>query len=393
MKYHFILPLLLLASCMETPEPVRRLPREFEPTIQVPAHVSSDKLALNVFRELLRSEKGNIVYSPASMESALRLLQQGARGTSARELQALPMGEHNVPTAMSPHQATAIFVDEALPLKSGISADNIISIPLATAPAEAAERINAWVQEETRNMVPGIVSEDELKERPYRMMLANALALDEKWLHLFYEGNTDSEHPFTRADGSKCTVPMMYEKAHYRYAQGDDWQAVALFYRRDGREGNPGCFLAILPKDNARDFGTSLTEEKYSSIRRALATAKPMEFILEIPRFEQMTSTFSLRAALQACGLKHCFTEHADLSGFCDEPLMVDDILQRCYIKNCEKGTQAAAVTVISTKALCVPITPPERLTFDRPFIWAITDLTSPAAPYFMGLYEGPEGN
>ena len=37
-----------------------------------------------------------------------------------------------------------------------------------------------------------------------------------------------------------------------------------------------------------------------------------------------------------------------------------------------------------------LPMAPPPAIRFDRPFIWAIGDLTTGAAPYFMGLFEQP---
>lgn len=179
---------------------------------------------------------------------------------------------------------------------------------------------------------------------------------------------------------------MMFREAAFRHAAGEDWQAVALFYRTDGRPGNPGCFLAILPQGEARDFAAALTPEKFGSIRRALAAAEPQEICIGLPRFVQLTPVLNLTGTLKSCGIRRLFSDNADLSGFADEPLAVESVMLRCYIKTDEQGTSAAAATAALIKQRSLA----PALTFNRPFIWAITDLTTPAAPYFLGLFEHP---
>ena len=51
----------------------------------------------------------------------------------------------------------------------------------------------------------------------------------------------------------------------------------------------------------------------------------------------------------------------------------------------------AAAVTIGLVKYEAIPPGPqPELIRFDRPFIWIIGDLNTPAAPYFMGITHEP---
>lgn len=360
---------------------------EEEPVIPPPTELRSDAFALDVFRTLVQENAGNVTFSPAGLESLLRVLQHGARGETAAELAALPMGDAGVPSCMQVTQAAALFADEQFKLKSAPEGTAVIPVPLAGATDEAAERINDWVQEKTRGMIPGVITPADLQQVPLRCLVAvNALALEEKWLRPFDPEKTVLNAPFFCENSRQATVPMMYREAAFRHAEGEDWQAVALFYRTDGHPGNPGCFLAVMPQGNARDFVSGLTPEKFSSIRRALATAEPREICIGLPRFELLTPVLKLTGALKSCGLRHLFSEAADLSGFADEPLAVESVLQRCYIKTDEQGTSAAAATtaIIKQRSLA-----PE-LTFNRPFIWAITDLSTSAAPYFLGLFEHP---
>ena len=91
---------------------------EEEPVIPSPAELRSDAFALDVFRTLVQENAGNVTFSPAGLESLLRVLQHGARGETAAELAALPMGDAGVPSCMQVVQAAALFVDEQFKLKS-----------------------------------------------------------------------------------------------------------------------------------------------------------------------------------------------------------------------------------------------------------------------------------
>lgn len=384
-----VMPLLLLVSCSRVPEDAVALPYEADPKLQVSGQLKSDAFALVLFREILREQPGNVVFSPAGVENLLRLVRQGARGQSAEALDALPMGQPGVASAMQTVESTALFTSEQFRLKPGIHADTVISVPMTSAPKQAAKRINGWANAHTRGLIPDIVTPEQLMHGT-RMVAANAIALEEKWLRPFDPEQTQTNYSFTCADGSTAKVPMMFEQNDFRYAQGEDWQAVALFYRTDGRKGQPGCFLAILPRDGkARDFVASLTTEKFSTIRHALASAEPHNMWVGLPRFELRTESFSLNNALKAAGLSQLFSTQADLSGFSDEPLFLESVLQRCYVKADEQGVKASAVTVASFKCYS-PNALPDSITFNRPFIWAITDLTSAAPPYFVGLFEKP---
>lgn len=352
----------------------------------VPASVESDAFALQAFRHLLTEQQGNVVFSPAGLEGMLKLLQQGARGKVAAELAALPMGRGEGKGAMQVSEANALFVAEHLKLKRGVKSAAVMQAPFADDPAEARQLINEWADNSTRGMIPQMVDVD--LPRTTRLVAANAVALDEKWLYPFKAKNTEPQD-FHLADGSTKQVPMMYKRDYFHYAAGKGWEAVALFYRTDGRPGTPGCFIGILPKGDARAFAARLTTEKMSAIRRQLAVSGERELEVRLPKFETATPAFSLKKTLQACGARGIFLPGADFSGFTDEPLMLDEVQQKCYTKVDEQGTKAAAVT-IAVLPTCVNPVESKKITFDRPFLWVIGDLTTPAAPYFMGLCEEP---
>ncbi|MBR7108929.1 MAG: hypothetical protein IKC90_02720 [Akkermansia sp.] len=356
-------------------------------------YVATDPFAVQMFSTLAKEHKGNFVFSPAGVEAVLRLLQQGARGTTAAELNALPMGKTGIKSAMNPAEADALFLADDFKLKAGIKADRIMRVPFATDATAAAKDINAWANENTRGLIPSVISAKDIDPRT-RMVAANAIYLKEKWLHPFKKRATRENADFTMSNGTTTKVSMMYNKDKFHYAEGEDWQAVAMYYDygEEGSNGEPGCFIGILPKGNAKEFACTLTPHKYQTIRTALANTVPQDTIIRMPRFELDPGTFSLIPALKACGLSKVFTPAADFSGFSDEPLYLSDMIQRCYVKADEEGTEAAAVTMAIMVQGCAAPSPnmPKEITFDRPFIWVITDLNTAAAPYFMGITEKP---
>ena len=70
----------------------------------------------------------------------------------------------------------------------------------------------------------------------------------------------------------------------------------------------------------------------------------------------------------------------------------MNDVSQYCVVINDEEGTEAAAVTIADIDSWCLEPEQPQikELIFDRPFLWIIGDLTTPAPPYFMGITAKP---
>lgn len=358
--------------------------------LQSPPCRETDSFAVQVFSVLAASQKGNFVFSPASLESVLRLLQQGAGGSTAAELAALPMGKAGVRTAMAPAEAAALFIAENFTLNPRVKVDEVRRVPFATAPDKAAATINGWAEDKTRGLIPTIISARDIVPNT-ALVAANAIYLKERWLHPFSVNDTADDADFQLENGSIIPVAMMCRKAKYRYAEGEGWRAVAIPYNTEGRQGEPGYFIGILPGKTVGDFARNLTPQQYQDIRRALAESPARDTIVYLPRFELNPGTYSLKPALQACGLQSVFSQGADFSGFSSQHLYLSDVLQRCYCKADEEGTEAAAVTVAVARFKSIARGPrPEVIVFDRPFIWVIGDLNTPAAPYFMGITRQP---
>ena len=355
-----------------------------------------DAFAIHMFAALTDTQQRNMVFSPASIENVLRILRQGARGCTADKIAALPLGDDNVKFTIATQEANAIFLPEGTKLKPGINIEEIRQVPFSEAPKKAVSAINEWAKAKTHGHIPTILTTDDVSADT-RMVAANAIYLKAQWGKAFDPDYTRKNAPFYMADGNTAQVDLMWQRGEFRYAEGDHWQAVALFYKAEpgsAADRVPTCFIGILPKQtDAREFARTLTPETYLTIRRALAGGYPQDTIVYLPKFEITTATFTLVPALKKCGVTTAFSSQADFSGWTDRPLMLSDVLQRCFIRLDEDGTEAAAVTLaVEEDGCCADEEPskPNRICFNRPFIWLIGDLQSDGVPYFMGLYEQP---
>jgi hypothetical protein len=92
-------------------------------------------------------------------------------------------------------------------------------------------------------------------------------------------------------------------------------------------------------------------------------------------------------------GMGRAFSNYADFSGISDIPLKISKVLQKAYIDVNEKGTEAAAVAVVSMKYRSFEPRP-QKVTFkaDRPFLFAVTG-NSTGTVLFMGKAGNPAGD
>lgn len=355
-----------------------------------------DAFAVHMFAALADTQQRNVVFSPSSIESVLRLLQQGARGRTAEEIAALPLGGANVKSTIATQEANAVFLAEDTKLKPSIKVEEIRRVPFSSAPGKAISVINEWARVKTHGRIPTILTADDVSADT-RMVASSAIYLKAQWSKTFDPDYTRNNAPFHMADGNTAQVDLMWQRGELRYAEGENWQAVALFYEEEPGSATgsvPTCFIGILPRQSdAREFARTLTPETYQTIRQALAGGYPQDTIVYLPKFEITTATFTLVPGLKKCGVTTAFSSQADFSGWTDRPLMLSDVLQRCFIRLDEDGTEAAAVTLaVEEDGCCADEEPskPNRICFNRPFIWLIGDLQSDGVPYFMGLYEQP---
>lgn len=359
--------------------------------------------AANLYGQLIKSEKGNLFFSPTSVAAALALVDVGAAGQTASQLDqllhtGLPHEQSTQAVAALLQRYQASRGDATLDIANRVwGAQKFEFKPsyLATVQQQfgaAAERvdfssgdtargmINAWVKEQTRGKIPELIGRNVLGPQT-QFVLTNAVYFYGNWQSPFDAKNT-APAPFTLASGQQVQAPMMHQVVKAHGVDTGEVQVVELPYGKDGTL----AFDLILPK---QANGLAALESKLSGewLARTLGMLPPARVTLAMPRFTER-SQFELAQPLAALGAGSLFGQ-PDLSGMTDaRGISISAVVHQAFVDVNEKGTEAAAATaVIGTRML-------QRLnelqvTADHPFLFVIRD-TATGGILFMGRVADP---
>merc|ERR1719245_3036525 len=139
--------------------------------------------------------------------------------------------------------------------------------------------------------------------------------------------------------------------------------------------------LLILPKGHIRNI--DINDLDLVNINKRLFEQQVM---ITVPKFKMEFKT-SLRDTLKDLGVEDLFDErNADLSDISDEELYVSEVNHKAVIEVNEKGSEAAAVTVVQIETRVTNLGV-EKVVFDRPFLFVIYDIQN-KIPLFFGATE-----
>lgn len=274
------------------------------------------------------------------------------------------------------------FLNSYLDLLSENYGAGLRLLDLQNEPVLSAQIINEWASEETQGRINGVVSPDDFNENSL-FVLANAVYFKAKWMHEFNELGTQDATFY--ASGGEVTVPMMHQWCYVNYGEGENYQAAGIPYM-----GNTSEMLVLLPREGKfAEFEASLTTERLAQIVENLESR---EVILKLPKFEYRPDQIDLKDILLAMGMTDAFIGgNADFSGMDGIPYFIylGFARQKAFVSVDERGTEAAAVTVIGGEGIGYPETPDTQFIVNRPFIFLIRDRVT-GTILFMGRILDP---
>jgi serpin B len=348
---------------------------------------------------------GNVVFSPASIATALRMALAGARGDTAAELAAalhLPGPEAAADglkqlAAISPgddltfRAPNIMWLQTALHVRDSYLAQlsETVSVQrcgFAQAPEAARETINDTVAEQTAGKIADLLPAGTV-DRLTRVVLTSAVYLKALWVRQFPASAT-TQKPFYPERTEPAPTDLMHLETPLTYQRGDGYQAVLLPYR-----GGSLAMAAVLPDGTLTELAGRLGGGAgLGGLLSGLLSAGAECLVdLSLPRF-RVNAGFMLKDTLQGLGVHAAFTDAADFSGITgDEPLHISAVVHKAYIDVGEEGTEAAAATAVGFAAMAMRRKPePDvRLVFDRPFLFGIVE-TESGLPLFLGQFARP---
>ena len=354
----------LLAGCA-APAGVTDLSRQFEAGDPAPpeADPAADAAIGTLGAELLRAarEPGeNTLLSPLSVALALSMTTNGAAEDTLAEFEALLGADvealnANAASLLADYAAlggsTECSIADSLWLDGRLEANELFlsrctafygaRLYQADLDTDGARRaVNNWVGEVTRGLIPEVLAETPAPETV--LLLVNALYLKNAWASEFDPLDT-RPGDFTAADGSEAETDFLSNGLRAeQYFAAEGAAGVVLPYD-DGRLG----FLAVLPDGELDAWLETLDGDTLPAL---LAAAEEERVLLRLPKFEAEWGG-ELSDALAAMGLETAFDSgRADFSALGtapDGPLYVSSVVHKARIEVNEKGTEAAAATVV----------------------------------------------
>ena len=369
---------------------------------------NNNDFAIELFRRVAENEEGrSIVISPLSVTIDLGMVNNGALGETREEInRVLGYPEGSVEGLNGFCQSMleqSAGVDPTTTLNIANAAIiNKLHVPLKDHFTKAIQSyydadvfykefgkddvkglVNEWCAEKTKGMIP-----EFLKEQPKPSEYAhfiNAVYFKGGWSSKFDKKDTKKE-AFTREDGSRSTVKMMWQKGHFEHGGMNGLcQALCLPY---GNQAYRMIVLLPLEEKTIEDVKDALNADTWNPLLKGMK--KDMEVEIKLPVFETKTPLLPLGKTLYALGMQRAFSFQADFSAMTDYPIHIDDIGQMARIKVDETGSEAAAVTDIIMSGAGPNLGEPPVIRFycDRPFLYVITEVSS-GAIFFMGQFTG----
>lgn len=347
----------------------------------------SSRFAFNIFRELNNEDyDGNIFISPLSISTALTMTYNGANSTT-KDAMGMTLGYKDIENAeisqsykalldyldsldkeVELNMANSIWIKEGEAIKENFIANNKDNFNAEIGELDFSEdasidTINKWISKATKNKI------EKMLEPPIDpsvvMYLINAIYFKGEWSNKFDTKNT-YDHDFNSFGGNTESIKMMSRTGEVEYLKGEDYKAVKLPYGK----GSTSMYF-LLPDEgiDINSFIKNMSFEKWENLRKNISKVDNLR--LEIPRFKLEYGIKSLNDSLITLGMGEAFSGQADFSGI-REGLYINRVLHKAVIEVNEKGSEAAAATVVEMKetAYVEPIT----FTADRPFMFIIAE-------------------
>lgn len=325
---------------------------------------ATNVFATNLFGQVATQEQGkNFFISPLSVSMALAMTLNGG-GTNSQTYSAMQQtlglnGLTNDEINQSYQSLIAMFstLDQNVTfniansiwyrntfpvLSTFLTTDSIYYDaevrPLDFSNPDAANTINSWVSDKTNGKIQSIINPPI--DANTVMYLINALYFNGTWKYDFADTSSSRVNTFQLAGGATESDSMMIVHDTLNYYADSIFQAVELPYGK----GNYSMVVLLPNTISSSANASALNQNEISSIIGGL---KPQDVELTMPKFKVQYST-SLKNVLTQMGMGIAFSPGADFTRInSGGELVISDVLHKTYIAVNEKGTEAAAVTVV----------------------------------------------
>ncbi len=366
---------------------------------------ANGNFAINVFKQINGEEPAekNIFISPFSISTALTMTTNGAVGPTLDGMQtALQIAGLNLTDVNNSYKTllhTLPLLDAATKLKLANSIWHQTDYPVLSSflqsnsnyynseilPVNFREpavigQVNSWVEDHTDGLIKETITE---LDPSTVMLLINAIYFKGTWRTKFDAANTE-QADFFAPSGTEQVAMMHIAASTFPYFSNDLFQAIDLPY------GDSIYSMSVfLPKagHNVNEVVAGLNGNTWA---QWLSAFHPQEVELFLPKFK-MAYDKKLKRPLMDMGMDLAFSDAADFSNMIqDGGVKIDEVIHKSFVEVDEKGTEAAAVTVVVIVETSVPVVP--VIQANHPFLFVIRDNKTNSI-LFMGKMMNPNAN
>ena len=383
----------------------------------------NNDFAIGLYRQMAEPDK-NIFFSPLSIYTAFSMVYAGAKMSSEEEIKAVFGFDADNPKQ---HAIVKDLLDVLNNLKEGKNVDLAISNALFCgdeyepilnnnfkeitktkydAPLflvdyskkqEAADKINTWVQNKTKDRIQKLVSPDNFDDET-ALTLLNAIFFKANWQKQFDPKVTRKDKfffdPAKRSDPqSHASVDMMQITSSFPFAELPGLKIIELPYQEKD------LAMTILLPDDISVLEGQLNSESMSTWFKAMQERKVNVFL---PKFKQTITANKLVLALKSLGIVDAFDrQKANFRSMFDLKIgtnaYIQNVLHKAFIEVNEDGSEAAAATAVIMGITRSSVHREEIIPIfraDHPFVYMIRHLPS-GTILFMGKIYDPsrDGN
>lgn len=352
----------------------------------------NNEFAMELYARL-RSDDGNLFFSPYSISEAMAMAWAGAAGTAESEIgEVFHFGSQQAQTHAALNAinrqlvtdgeqpvvniANAMWIDDggqpgeafldvlALNYGSGVGVVDFDE------PDNAVAEINAWVAGQTNDLIPNLLAPADVADAS--AVLTNTVYFKASWLLPFAVAAT-VDMPFVGLNGGTSNVPMMSALTPCAYAETSEYQAAALPFVGVGDERYEMLF--VMPTD----FSTFEPTFDSAQLAQVVEALQAQDVYMGVPRLE-LDLSLRLKEQLAALGMPSAFELGADFSAVSTPaPGRIRDVVHQATLSLDESGIEAAAATAVifGDASIVEHPVPPPRMELLRPFLIAVRHVTS----------------
>ena len=396
--------LLLLSACDGVSSDTNERPDIVLTKTEQALTNDANRFAFDLFRQIAKEDK-NFFISPLSASLALSMTANGAAGGTALEMKdvlgfgaysfkdmnayfekmctALPKADKLTETGI----ANSIWIRNGFPVLDSFK-ETVRSYYLAeianldfSSPA-AVKTINDWCASKTNGKIDTIIEEIPAQMIMY---LINALYFNGTWT-LEFSKDYSYDGPFMSEQGSSTITRFMMQTGEFAYTANDYFAIAELPY------GNEAFSMVVLLPREGVIMDKALegfTLDNWSRWLSGLSSSKS-NLTVVLPKFIFKYEK-DLIPTLQAMGMVLPFMEGAADFGNLSPVggLYIGLVKQKTYIDVSEKGTEAAAVTIVGVEKTASGPDDPIPFIVNKPYFYLIRE-KSTGAILFMGRMIAP---